>query len=201
MENKKIHPLYAAHMEPSKEMLGLTALETAKHWNEPTEPYKWSELRKEDLQDTIEKILKECEKDSKFSPAFNESIKHPEFEKAIRKMAGFEEDQVFDDWQKFNDNIEQKLWNKNNIEKEYPRALTATQKMKQKHFDRKKQLEMNEEIQDRFEAAGIIHNEHRNMAIPGALPPQAVLYLNPILPMIIEGKMQEKLWDIQGVKK
>lgn len=81
---------------------------------------------------------------------------------------------------------------------EFQKALTATQKIRAKHVDKQERKKLQEEVQNRFEASGVIHNEKRLMRIPGPIPPPSLFFLNPTLPMLIEGLLQEKLWKIQG---
>lgn len=74
----------------------------------------------------------------------------------------------------------------------------AIAKFKKKAADKAAFNEHYENLEARHKAAGIIHREHHNVAVPVIKSNTAVMYLNPMLPMYLEGYMESRLKRIQG---
>ena len=78
------------------------------------------------------------------------------------------------------------------------KSKSPVAKIKEKHENNKRLTDYKQKVLDRYEVAGIIHNEKHSTAIPRMGMKPGVLYLNPMLAFIVEGKLEDHLLRIQG---
>ncbi len=71
-------------------------------------------------------------------------------------------------------------------------------KLKEKKVANERYKEYYNKVEQRHKVAGIIHKEHHSAKVPSGMVPPAVWFLSPILPLQIEGCLEDQLSRIQG---
>ena len=79
------------------------------------------------------------------------------------------------------------------------RSVGKTAKFSEKHSEMQHKKKVKEQMQNRFNAAGIIHRQHHYLEVPLKLNVAAAFW-NIELALYIEGVLQGQLWKIQKRK-